>query len=164
MESPLNKRTGNKRASVFLLMGLAWAAATAFAAEPIYRWVDSDGNVHFGDRPPAGVEATLISLALQSGGLSAQTPSEATGPGPDAQPLSPADQQRQERAERRQAALEDRRRLEQNCETMRRQREEMEPRTNVLVVGENGEPVRLDDDTRLAKLAEARAYLAEHCD
>lgn len=154
----------SKRISSVFLAGLALAAAMAFADETIYRWVDEEGNVHFGDRPPAGVEATVVSPAYQSGGLSAQSPAGAAEPDPAGQSLSPAEQQRRERAQRRESALAERQRIEQNCAAMRHQRDLLEPRTSVLVAGENGEPVRLDDELRLAKLAEARAYLAEHCD
>ncbi|MBB5211559.1 DUF4124 domain-containing protein [Microbulbifer hydrolyticus] len=42
-----------------VMMGIALLALNA-SAEELYRWVDKDGKVHFGDRPP--VEAKAESL------------------------------------------------------------------------------------------------------
>jgi glutaredoxin len=42
------------------LLGLALSAA-AFA-EDIHKWVDKDGNVHFGDRPPENVRTQVITV------------------------------------------------------------------------------------------------------
>jgi len=39
--------------SLILLASGAWAQ--------VYRWQDEQGRVHLGDRPPAGVQATLVS-------------------------------------------------------------------------------------------------------
>ncbi|MFD1216970.1 MULTISPECIES: DUF4124 domain-containing protein [Microbulbifer] len=35
------------------------------AAQELYRWVDEDGKVHFGDRPPAEVQAKSIKAQLK---------------------------------------------------------------------------------------------------
>ena len=40
-------------AAVAAVLLAATALAGAVAATEIYRWVDADGTVHFGDRPPA---------------------------------------------------------------------------------------------------------------
>jgi hypothetical protein len=45
-------------------------AATAFAsalATEIYRWVDADGTVHFGDRPPADHPVQQIQVLPPTG-------------------------------------------------------------------------------------------------
>lgn len=159
MESLLNKLS-----KWALLVCMASASCLAFGEEIIYRWVDSDGNVQFGDRPPSGVEATAISPGYESGGLSAQSPVGAAEPAGANEELSAAEQQRQDRAERRQAALEEQRKLEQNCATMSDLRAKLEPRTRVLVMGENGEPYQMEDEERLKLLGEAKAYLEAYCD
>lgn len=46
-----------------LALGLA-LAAPAGAAE-VYRWVDDDGNVHFGDAEPLGRQAELVDLEAE---------------------------------------------------------------------------------------------------
>ncbi len=44
-----------------LLLALTTVAGTAGATE-IYRWVDAQGNVHFGDSPPSDRQAEQIEI------------------------------------------------------------------------------------------------------
>jgi hypothetical protein len=45
----------------FLITGLALMVAAATAApEPVYKWRDERGGVHYGEKPPPGVRATLV--------------------------------------------------------------------------------------------------------
>mgnify|MGYP001031532319 CR=1 FL=1 len=46
----------------WLTLGVAMAAT----AEGIHKWVDAEGNVHYGDRPPATVEAQTLDIRVQS--------------------------------------------------------------------------------------------------
>jgi hypothetical protein len=47
--------------TVFLLV----IACSATAQEEVYRWTDSQGRTHFGNRPPADVQAKRINLHSQ---------------------------------------------------------------------------------------------------
>ena len=47
------------------LIGLLLILAPAAAAQTVYRWVDEDGGVHYGDQPDAGREAEAIALPRQ---------------------------------------------------------------------------------------------------
>ena len=40
--------------------------ATPAAAESAYRWVDADGHVHFGDRPPAAANARPVQVRVNT--------------------------------------------------------------------------------------------------
>lgn len=42
------------------IAALCLGGTTAQAAETFYKWVDEDGNTHFGTRPPNGVKSTAI--------------------------------------------------------------------------------------------------------
>ena len=45
------------------ILALTLAVASAVVTAEVYRWVDADGNVHYGDRPPAaGVDSRTLSL------------------------------------------------------------------------------------------------------
>ena len=156
--------------TVFLLcVGLGTAATDAVAATVIYRWVDDNGVVHFGNQPPIDVQATVV-------GESSSAPSRVSAPATaasgepateqaDGEPeLSYAEQRRQERDKRRNEYSEEQRRLRGECEIMRRQRDWVEPSTQVLVEGDDGNPRRLSDEERLELLAEAKAFIAENCD
>ncbi|MAT91635.1 MAG: DUF4124 domain-containing protein [Halioglobus sp.] len=47
-----------RKLSATCLLLLAWAMVSVpLAAAEVYRWVDEDGNVHFGDKPRAGAGA-----------------------------------------------------------------------------------------------------------
>jgi len=48
---------------LILIAALTWQLPAA--AEELYRWVDADGKVHFGDRPPQDAEAKSIADELK---------------------------------------------------------------------------------------------------
>ena len=145
------------------MLGTVLLAAGSASAETIYRWVDEDGNVHFGGTPPAGVETTIVGEPVDSGGLAVPQHETATPDEGDAE-LSYAEQRRRERTELREAAAREQLALDEQCTTMRKRRAELEPRTGVIYMNEDGEPVRMDDELRLARLEEAKTFLAENCE
>ena len=160
---------------VFLvLLGGMVYLSQALAAEAIYRWVDEDGNVHFGNRAPQGIEAVQINVKpntvplVQSGANALADPgnpnagAEAAVDGEE--PLSVAEQIRHNRAElRREQAAKDRIKAV-NCEVMRNQKSQVEPSTRVMVDDGNGGVRRLTDQERQDMLTEANNYLSENCD
>jgi Domain of unknown function (DUF4124) len=60
---------------------IAWSAI-AFAV--VYKWTDAQGNVHYGDQPPDGVQAEIVE------GLGNHISSLNAAPRPAAQPASAA--------------------------------------------------------------------------
>jgi hypothetical protein len=151
-------------------MGLVFslALATSAVAQTIYRWVDAEGVVHFGAEPPRGVDATLVNTSAPSGGLGVAA-EDIRGPGVKATAqgtetgISYAEQQRRERAERQQKARQKQAERQSRCAAMENQLAVLEPSPRVLIEDENGNPVRMDDNDRLARLEEARKYLSENC-
>ncbi|MEX2963335.1 DUF4124 domain-containing protein [Microbulbifer sp. TYP-18] len=53
-----------RRYRVGLMAVLIWAGTAA--ADQLYRWVDSEGRVHFSDRPPKNADADNIAGQLRS--------------------------------------------------------------------------------------------------
>lgn len=53
-------RSGAHLGSRIALFSLFFALATAVGAQEIFRWVDKDGKVHYGDRPPPAAEAKSV--------------------------------------------------------------------------------------------------------
>lgn len=45
------------------LCALLWAACGAAAAQGVYKWTDERGQVHYGDKPPAGASAQPVDVA-----------------------------------------------------------------------------------------------------
>ena len=95
---------------------MMWAPQSA-AQEEVYRWVDENGVVHFGDRAPEQSDAEKVSIP-QSHGISAQPSADAAAVDPtDAQDPQPsvAQQLRDERAEARREREENAKVTAKNC-------------------------------------------------
>ena len=149
-----------------LIVALAVLATDAGAEENIYRWVDENGAVHFGDMPPDNVAAEQIKVTPDV--VPAVPPSAATAAADSGNPTEPqpsyAEQLRQERAEKRKEREEQQQQLAKACEQSRKLVAELEPSPRVIVETKDGEVKRLDDDLRIKTLDEARAFIAENCD
>jgi hypothetical protein len=158
-----------KFTALLLALGLGATAMDAIAETVIYRWVDEDGVVHFGNQPPIDVQATVVNKrsptpsrgAGRATVASSQPQTAQADGGPE---LSAAEQSRLTRADRRKSYTEKQHKLEADCEIMRRQRDWVEPSPRVLVAGDDGEPRRLSDEERDEMLNEANTFLAENCD
>jgi len=142
-----------------LIVALAILATDAGAEEKIYRWVDENGAVHFGDMPPDNVAAEQIKAVPDT--VSVEPATAATSPEP--QP-SYAEQLRQERAQARKEREEQRKQLAEGCEQRRNLVSQLEPSTRVIVKTEDGQIARLDDNLRLETLDEAKTFIAQNCD
>lgn len=160
------------------MAALLLAIPGAASAGEIYRWVDENGVVHFGDHPPEGVEVKAIPVRpnpVQS--VSDQAPANPQDPPEEGAPtasdaltgeaelpeLSFVEKRRKERADRRQQSAEDARKRAADCATMLRQKEWLEPSPRVLVREEDGSVTRLDDDARERGLREANEFLQANC-
>lgn len=137
---------------------LAFLCVLPVQAADLYKWVDENGTVHFGENPPPGVKAVPVSVDLE--------PAPAKDPYPDASSdgePSAAEQQRQARAERRQAQREEAERIAAQCAQQQQVLDQLEPRPNVLVQNEDGTTTRMNDDERLRRIEEARSFIRNNC-
>lgn len=149
-----------------LIATLANPATDASAADEIYRWVDENGVVHFGDRPPANTAAEILSIQQSESSDSAVAPdadsadlSTPTEPQPSA-----AQQKRDERAEKRAELEANEKIIAEACAQRRTIVSQLEPSTRVMVQTEDGTVARMDDNVRLETLNEAKSYIADNCD
>jgi len=55
-----------RRRALTIAAAIALAACTCAHSAQVYRWTDADGKVHFGDRPPAQVEAEEVEIEVRS--------------------------------------------------------------------------------------------------
>jgi len=141
---------------------LVLSATDAIAEDQIYRWVDENGVVHFGDRP--GGQAGVEKIDIPESQINSTQPTSAAAATDTSQPPSRAQQQRDERAENRKKAAEKEQAIAAGCEQRRQLVAQLEPSTRVMVRLEDGTVTRLDDNKRLETLGEAKAYIAENCD
>ena len=149
-----------------LFSSLLFLAMDAMADNEIYRWVDENGVIHFGEQPPEKGNAQSVSIP-QSAGIDAQPSADANPANPE-DPLEPqpsvAQQLRDARAEKRAEAEENERIVAEACAQRRTLVSQLEPSTRVMVKMEDGTVTRLDDNVRLETLDEAKTYIANNCD
>jgi len=155
-------------ALLVLALGLALAPEPLGAAT-IYRWVDENGTVHFGERPPEGVEARPM-----AGSISMVPVPKSAQPAPAADGTETAEgeslhsiaaQRREERATARATAEADQAQRQVKCQSMQQQLSWAEPNPRVIVQDADGTTRRLDDDERMKLVNEAKDFLANNdCD
>ena len=141
---------------------LVLSATDAIAKDEIYRWVDENGVVHFGDRP--GGQAGVEKIDIPESQINSTQPTSAAAATDTSQPPSRAQQQRDERAEKRKEAAEKKQAIAAGCEQRRQLVAQLEPSTRVMARLEDGTVTRMDDNKRLETLGEAKAYIAKNCD
>lgn len=136
-----------------LLLGAAlWVASTGAFAAGVYKWSDSEGNVHYTQTPPPEGGAEKMTPPPPA---PKALPQERPAPTPAAAPAGDK-------------AAEDRRRKEreaeiarQNCETARKNLDIYTTSRRLLT--EEGEAIILDDDVREAKIREANENIKKYC-
>ena len=146
-----------------LMLTLAFSTTQTVAEEKIYRWVDKDGVVHFEPRPEGHADAEVINLKKVPGYNPQSNPEPSSPYATDPQP-SYAEKQRAEREQGRKDAAEKQKEMDVLCQNNRDRVATLEPVTRVMYEQEDGSVIRMDDNDRLEKLAESKAFIAENCD
>jgi hypothetical protein len=151
--------------TIFITITLAWVPYST-VAEEVYRWVDENGVVHFGDRAPKQGDAEKVAIQPSSGAhnLPAAEPSSPYAKQEEGTPPSVAQQRRDERAVIKQEKTENAEAIANMCTQARGVVAQLEPSPRVNVTHEDGTVTRMDDNDRLEKLNEAKAFVAENCD
>ena len=161
----------NRRLAPVAILALLLNALPACAQ--VYSWKDKDGRTHYGDMPPAAVEATLLRGAPPA--RPSGEASSAADPQPSVSPSSPRSLTEREQAfqERRAAEAEaEAKRAEEAAardETQRfctgAQHELAALRAGQRMVRFNarGEREFLDDQARAEQMARLERQIAERC-
>jgi hypothetical protein len=139
----------------------AFLAADAMAKDTVYRWVDDNGVVHFGDNPGSGDSTEVVDIPRHR--VTATPEAEKTSAIPPIEEPSYAQKQRDERRKSREEAAEIQQAVDAGCAQRRQIVAQMEPSTRVMVEDEDGNIIRMDDNDRLEMLAEAKSYIAKKC-
>ncbi len=139
---------------------LSCALGVAGAGD-VYRWLDEQGRVHFGDRPPEGQTVTKLRLH----------------PGPESQGAPEADRSQarerllryydERRAEQREAAARARQEQEARevrCAEARRRLGQYEAAGRIFVTGEDGQRHFLSGEERDQLIARLRAEISRWCE
>jgi hypothetical protein len=143
-----------------ILHGVAIAVLTVTqaAATEVFRWVDEDGQVHFGDRPRA---ADARSIQVEPKAVGAMDPERRQ----TTRRLLEAFERKRER-QREADAAEERREQERarRCAEARRLRRGVDHPGPVYREGADGSRSYLDDGERAAARAQAQRALERWCD
>ncbi|HEX3603734.1 MAG TPA: DUF4124 domain-containing protein [Steroidobacteraceae bacterium] len=67
-----------------LLLFAALIAWSGMASAVVYKWVDAQGKLQYGDRPPDGVHAEIVELLIAHTGAARSAPATATQSSPAA--------------------------------------------------------------------------------
>jgi hypothetical protein len=143
--------------TIFLL-----SITSVLAQQDVYRWVDEDGVVHFESQAPRQTEAEKIHIKPDRKMGIQPAPDTYDGDEGDSG-TSIAQQKRDKRAKQRKQAKEKKQFTAAACEASRNVVATLEPKTRVLVHKEDGTVVRMDDNDRLERIREEKAYIAENC-
>ncbi len=148
-----------KRLAILALGAALVIYLEAGLAAGVYRWVDEQGKVHYGDRPPKKEASTPIEIE------------SAPVPAPDDDERrrktrrlleaieSERDRNKQEEAQ----AKADKARQETNCRSARRRVELFQRANNISRRGPDGERTYLDEKEREQALAQARSLVDRWC-
>lgn len=144
------------RRATAALLALALTVPAAVLASDIYKWVDDNGVVHFGDRPAEDTAFEIVHISSEptnpadvQARVSARAAAKETVPGAEALTEEQIEARERERAEKCTMYKE---RLQKFLTSRRLYRED-----------ENGERVYLDEKETLAARAEVQEQVLEYC-
>lgn len=169
--------------SVILALGVivALGGAPLTANADVYRWVEPDGTVNYGEREPRGREFTVISRSAPppKNGRSTRSPQNQSQPTIAAQPALaqpgtlPADDNLSDRQRamlerlkedeaRRQEGIAEIRKS--NCATSKRVLTQMQDTRRIRIRNDAGEEVAMTDEERSERIRQAQQSIAVNCD
>ncbi|MDO8332583.1 MAG: DUF4124 domain-containing protein [Pseudomonas sp.] len=142
---------------MMILGSLLLTLSTTAMASQVYKWVDDKGVTHFGANPPQGQAATSVNTVIAQPKAAVKAPTSTT-PALD----SGEAEQKVIDAKVRQQVAEQAAERKKYCESVRTNLAQLQnnPRLRTEV---NGEQVRLGEDERQAKIAEAQKAIKENC-
>lgn len=145
---------------IHLMAALILSVVTASATGEVYKWVDEDGKVHYGDRRPAsGADPNVLELAPAP-------PKDADHDERSLQRRRLLDAFDAERTEQRQAqakAAAAKRERAEKCARVRRDLARFERANIVYTEDDDGTRIYMSDAERKAAISAARTWLDEHC-
>ena len=148
----------------------AISAAAHAQGKQVYTWTDENGVVHYVDTPPDNPNAVQIHApeAYRPGSApvttSEEIPAEVPADGTEvAEEPSYADQKRQEMAERSAERRAKQQEMDTACTASQQQLDTLEPSRRVYFTNEKGEVERVDDEARVQRVEELKAFIAENC-
>ncbi|GAB4295445.1 MAG: DUF4124 domain-containing protein [Thiohalomonadaceae bacterium] len=145
-----------------LLSLLTLCLSPAFAAG-VYKWVDEQGQVHFGERPPARTQAQELQLKVPAAAPAA-APTEAERRDNEQRLLRAFEEEREQKKAQERKNREDQARRERNCAIARDRLRRYRSAGSLYDLDRQGNRVTLDEDQRAAAEQRAEQEVARWCD
>jgi len=140
--------------TVLLCLCLLPFAATA----EIYKWVDEDGTVHYGQKPPADRQADTVkpppSVDTESAQKELQEKQER---------LRQLEEQRAEREKTQRESEKEAAARKERCQAAKRALEQMRTQNRLQVVNEQGERTYLTPEQMREREKKAQELVKENC-
>ena len=144
-----------------LFLATVLFSPTAMLAEEVYSWVDENGVQHYGDMPPEKQQAETIQVegmpVMSDDAVEYKVPEKEEGE------LSAAQQRREDLQRQRQENNAARAESKRMCDAALATVNRIEPHRRVYFTNEQGETERMDDEARVAQVAELRQFLSTNC-
>jgi len=143
----------------FTIFSLAASLVCGPASAAMFKWIDTNGNVQYGEYPPAGVEAEHIRADPQPTNVPASPSLQ--------QQVEALDKQQAEQAEKQAEAAKlkqdaENRRI--NCANARNNLEQLNLGGHRLAHMSDGSYQRLDEEKRQAMIKKNQQAVKEYCD
>ena len=146
--------------TAFLLMSLG-TSSTAFAGK-IYKWTDSNGKVHYGERPPSG-KGKQMSIPRKSPFGSTPAPKPDNKDDAASKFLESVASERKEKKEASEKSAKEKEIADKNCSNARRRVASLKQGGRRFTVDEKGERSYLDDAAIQSRLKEAQEKVKKWC-
>lgn len=137
------------------ITGLVLACATVWAGD-VYKWVDPQGKVHYGDRPQGGAAQTLKIAPLPPMDESLRQPRKPSKPDPN--------EEEKKKPGQITSAKEARQEMAKHCADAKRRLEKYQSATMLYEDAGNGERRILSDAERLKALENTRLESEKWCE
>jgi len=144
-----------------ILLMLLSASSTTFAGK-IYKWTDSDGKVHYGERPPSGKSKQMR--------IPSSTPYRATSAPKSGNKTEAANKfldsiatERKEQKESAEKSAQEKEIANKNCSNARRRVASLKQGGRRFTVDEQGERTYLDEAATQNRLKEAQVKVEKWC-
>jgi hypothetical protein len=146
-----------------LLIALALLCAPSLLmAAKIYKWVDADGNVHYGERPPSN-QAQELNIRQAPPSPKAAAPTSDNRLEATTKLLESMEKDRQQKAEAQKKSAEEQRVRTENCSRARKRVAGLRIGGRQFEMTEAGERHYLDDAEVQKRLKEAEAMVKKWC-
>ncbi len=143
-------------ASWVALASALWIADTAVAAE-VYKWVDEQGKVHYGDRPLPGAQSVRLKDVPEVTPIAGEREEKRE------RLLQVFQEQRQEKREQAEAQKKQKEERERNCNLAKDQLRNYERAGYIYDIDKKGNRVIYDEEKQAAAIQQARDAVKQWC-